>query len=238
MKTLKQRNAQLVLQQQSARAECVSFLRQMDNIDAGDCKAQLDQDVFALAANKFKRNGYFVEFGATNGIGLNNTYLLETKYGWNGILAEPCRVWHDDLFKNRSCHIDTNCVWAVSGEQLEFDIADERELSTISSFSALDKHADKRLNSTKDLVNTVSLADLLAKYDAPRQVDYMSIDTEGSEFEILSYFNFDRYSFNFISVEHNYTEQRDAIFDLLTANGYKRVLEQHSGFDDWYVLNI
>ncbi|MBG6174919.1 FkbM family methyltransferase [Labrenzia sp. EL_208] len=190
-----------------------------------------------MAANRFKRNGYFVEFGATNGIGLNNTYLLETKYSWNGILAEPCQIWHEDLFKNRSCHIDTNCIWAVSGEQLEFDIAEERELSTISTFSALDKHGEKRRNSTKDIVTTLSLVELLAKYSAPTKIDYLSVDTEGSEFEILSNFDFERYSFNFISVEHNYTEKRNAIFELLTTHGYERVLEQYSGFDDWYVLN-
>ena len=50
-------------------------------------KSQLKQDIFVLLETGFKRNGFFVEFGATNGIDLSNTYLLEKRFGWNGILA-------------------------------------------------------------------------------------------------------------------------------------------------------
>ena len=41
------------------------------------------------------RGGFFVEFGATNGIDLSNSYLLQSKYYWTGILAEPARCWRD-----------------------------------------------------------------------------------------------------------------------------------------------
>lgn len=59
---------------------------------------------------KFKQNGFFVEFGATNGIDLSNTYLLETEFGWNGILAEPDKYWHTSLIANRTAIIDIRCV--------------------------------------------------------------------------------------------------------------------------------
>lgn len=74
-------------------------------------KSQLRQDLFVLSELEFKRNGYFVEFGATNGIELSNTYILEEEFEWNGILAEPAKCWHEDLKINRKCHIDTDCVW-------------------------------------------------------------------------------------------------------------------------------
>lgn len=51
--------------------------------------SQLRQDLFVLNQLKFKKNAFFVEFGATNGINLSNTYLLEKKFNWNGILVEP-----------------------------------------------------------------------------------------------------------------------------------------------------
>src|SRR5436189_1252600 len=51
--------------------------------------AQLFQDLFVLETVKEKRDGFFVEFGATNGVDLSNTALLERDYGWKGILAEP-----------------------------------------------------------------------------------------------------------------------------------------------------
>lgn len=60
-------------------------------------KAQLRQDLFVLNHLDFKRNGFFVEFGATNGVNLSNSFLLERQFGWNGILAEPARIWHEQL---------------------------------------------------------------------------------------------------------------------------------------------
>ncbi|NKB76872.1 MAG: hypothetical protein GKR96_07435 [Gammaproteobacteria bacterium] len=57
-------------------------------------KSQLRQGLFALSELSFKQGGFFVEFGATNGVGLSNTHLLETKFGWKGILAEPAKLWH------------------------------------------------------------------------------------------------------------------------------------------------
>ncbi|WP_417886433.1 hypothetical protein [Zunongwangia sp.] len=53
--------------------------------------SQLDQDLFVLFETNFKQNGYFVEFGATNGIAHSNTHLLEIDFGWKGILAEPSK---------------------------------------------------------------------------------------------------------------------------------------------------
>ncbi len=79
-----------------------------------DSKSQIQQDLFALAMNNFKDSGYFVEFGAANGVDTSNTWLMENNFGWKGILAEPARVRHADLKKSRNCHIDTRCVW---GEQ-------------------------------------------------------------------------------------------------------------------------
>ena len=52
-------------------------------------KSQLFQDLLVLFLTKSKRNGTFVEVGAGNGIFLSNSYLLETTFGWSGILAEP-----------------------------------------------------------------------------------------------------------------------------------------------------
>jgi len=49
-------------------------------------KAQLHQDIFVLAEHDFKSFGYFLEFGATNGHDLSNTYLLETQFGWQALL--------------------------------------------------------------------------------------------------------------------------------------------------------
>jgi FkbM family methyltransferase len=196
-------------------------------------KSQLTQDLFVLDFLNYKRSGYFVEFGATNGIDLSNTWLLEKEFGWNGILAEPSKSWQHDLLINRSCQIETKAVYSKSNEKLSFLEASSPELSTLNSFRKIDS-----LNriGRKYEVETISLLDLLIKYDAPHVIDYLSIDTEGSEFDILSNFDFDNYKFKVITVEHNFTEQREKINQLLSSKGYRRVLKEVSLFDDWYVL--
>ena len=200
-----------------------------------ESQAQLWQDLFVLHELGMKRDGYFVEFGATNGVSLSNTFLLEKQFGWKGILAEPARCWHAGLEKNRSAAIEKKCVWSKSGEVLMFNETEVAELSTISAFSATDSHATIRTQGTNYPVETISLNDLLRLHRAPKMIDYLSIDTEGSEFEILSHFDFNEFSFKIITCEHNGTEAREKIFDLLTANGYVRKHPELSKFDDWYV---
>lgn len=198
-------------------------------------KSQLRQDLFVLSELGLKANGFFVEFGATNGIDLSNTYILEKGFGWQGILAEPAKCWHEALRENRKCHIETDCVWRESNSVLKFDETDLRELSTISAYKSSDWHKPSRTSVSRYTVKTISLEDLLDKYSAPRIIDYLSIDTEGSEFEILKAFNFGRYDFRVITCEHNFSEQREKIFHLLTGKGFVRKLEAYSAFDDWYV---
>jgi FkbM family methyltransferase len=200
-------------------------------------RAQLGQDLFVLNATSFKREGFFVEFGGGDGLNLSNTVLLERSFDWTGIVAEPARVWHEDLSRNRSCAIDTRCVWTTSGDSLDFAEAPAAEFSTVRELLDLDDgHRDERTSSTLYKVTSVSLDDLLDEHSAPEQIDYLSIDTEGTEYEILSAFDFARRRIQIITVEHNFDdERRRQIYDLLTGNGFARVLEEMSNYDDWYV---
>ncbi len=198
-----------------------------------EVNSQLGQDFLALASTGFKRGGYFVEFGATDGKLLSNTYALEKLFGWGGILAEPSPQWRRGLSENRVCHIDHRAVWSESGVELDFFDATSPELSTIGDFASHDSHSRKLASAEKVL--TVSLMDLLDQYQAPTFIDYLSVDTEGSEFEVLKKFPFSKYSFGLITVEHNFTPMRPQLHDLLSANGYKRILTSYSVFDDWYV---
>jgi FkbM family methyltransferase len=200
-----------------------------------DSKSQIYQDLFVLMFLGFKEDGYFVEFGATDGLRFSNTYLLEKKYGWKGVLVEPAKIWQSSLFENRRCKIDTRCVWAESNKLLMFNETTIGELSTLQYLSDRDMHADARKSGNHYYVETVSLNDLLKEHNSPDFIDYLSIDTEGSEFEILSTLNFDKYRFGFISCEHNFTSVRDQIFELLSAQGYIRVFPEKSEFDDWYI---
>ena len=197
--------------------------------------SQIGQDLFVLLVTNQKHNGFFVEFGATDGKLLSNTYLLEDSYSWQGILAEPARIWHTALLSNRNCTIDTRCVHDSTGSIVTFRETDVPELSVIDSLKDMDLHRQDREMAKTYPVETVTLLSLLDVHGAPSDIDYLSIDTEGSEFSILQKFDFSKYRFKVVTVEHNHTPQRELIFDLLTREGYRRVLENVSDWDDWYI---
>jgi FkbM family methyltransferase len=196
--------------------------------------AQLLQDLWVLYELREKRSGFFVEFGAADGIRLSNTYLLEKSYGWSGILAEPLPKWHSTLIENRSAAVDRRCVWTSTGERIEFLNMDEDDLSTAKQYSDTIRARHATVKNSL-LIDTVSLNDLLSTHKAPRDIDFMSIDTEGSELEILRSFDFSRFNVNLIAVEHNNDKaKRRAICNLLNSHGYQRRFEAFSLWDDWY----
>jgi FkbM family methyltransferase len=201
-----------------------------------ESKAQILQDLWVSYELGEKRDGFFVEFGATNGLVNSNTWLLEKKYGWKGILAEPNPVWHAMLAANRGATIDHRCVGATSRKTVTFLTTDasDPELSSIAEFAGGDHFAEVRAKGNAIQVETVSLSDLLIQHQAPVEIDYMSIDTEGSEFAILSQFDFSRYVVNLMSVEQNrHTEAK--IEALLKKQGFDRVVQEFSQWDGWYV---
>jgi FkbM family methyltransferase len=198
--------------------------------------SQIFQDLFVSYVLGGKTGGFFCEFGATDGLSLSNTAYLERALGWIGICAEPARGWHEALARNRpGARIETQCVWSRSGQTLAFTESDKREYSTIGSFSHSDGHAKKRADANRYEVHTISLNDLLAKHAAPADFDYLSMDTEGSELEILASLDFQRFRPRVITVEHNFMPNRLRIHALLQAQHYQRVLPECSQFDDWYL---
>lgn len=193
--------------------------------------SQLDQDLLALYL--FDKPGFFVEFGATDGVSLSNTKLLESSYGWNGILCEPSKFYQEDLIRNRSSRIDFRCVSDVTGQRVEFSQCDVPELSSMSSHIDSDHWYETRKNNQTYDVETVSLDDLLLQNNAPKTIEYISIDTEGSEYTILNNFSFD-WDVKLFTIEHNYAKNRDNIFAIMVKNGYRQIFSEVSQWDDWY----
>jgi FkbM family methyltransferase len=197
--------------------------------------AQLAQDLWVLYELSQKCGGFFIEFGAGDGVLLSNTYLLETRYRWNGILAEPCPEFHSSLSINRSAFISRSCVAREGGNKVTFNHTTDPHFSTIDTYTTADGHALLRQNGRLIEVETVTLRDLLQQGNAPRNIDYLSLDTEGSEFEILSAFDFSEYQITLITVEHNHTPREPEIDRLLARNGFERKFADLSDFDGWYV---
>jgi FkbM family methyltransferase len=165
---------------------------------------------------------------------LSNTRLLEMDYGWRGILAEPNPIWHASLQINRPrSKIDKRCVYDRSGKTLEFAAANDADLSSlVEYFTAAHPRG---ANHTVITVETISLNDLLEAHQAPAEIDYISIDTEGSEFKILEGFDFQKWDVSLFSIEHNYSAQEAKLDSLMEVNGYERVRKDRSYWDAWYV---
>lgn len=201
--------------------------------------SQFSQDIFALAINGWKREGFFVEFGAFDGKTHSNTYMLEKDFGWNGIIAECSRGNEKVIRENRSCNVSSLAVWKESDRYLEFLDCELSELSTLKDYRDSDGHSAIREKGEVYLVKTITLNDLLKKYNAPRRIDFMSIDTEGSEWDILKYFDFSDYDISVITIEHNFNLNRNRVRDLLFEHGFKQVFRDIAEIEDWFVnVNI
>lgn len=116
-----------------------------------------------------------------------------------------------------------------------FRITSSKGLSTLDDYWNADKHAELREVIDVYPVTTVSLSDLFEFHRVPNEIDFMSIDTEGSEWDILRVFPFNRYRISIISVEHNFSQTREQISRILSDNGYMRIFQDLSQIDDWYV---
>ncbi|NOX39472.1 MAG: FkbM family methyltransferase [Alphaproteobacteria bacterium] len=192
------------------------------------------QDVWALFECDAKKGGYFVDFGATNGTTMSNSLILARKFGWSGIVAEPNPVFHERLHRLRKCDISVKCVHSHSAGTLDFICAEHPMFSRlgVASEGAQIAQIEQTIPA-----QTISLNDLLDEYDAPDLIDFISIDTEGSEFDILSAFDFSKRRVNMFTIEHNFQPRRDQINSLMQENGYVRRFAEMSRFDDWYIRN-
>jgi FkbM family methyltransferase len=200
--------------------------------------SQLGQDLNVLQIYNNKKNGFFIEIGASDGIELSNTYLLEKNYNWNGICIEPLPERFNKLHINRPHSICINkAVFNETGKRVEFCIAHNSDLlSGLPEYLGPQHIPTIRNNMSIIEVDTITLNDVLKNANAPFHIDYLSLDTEGTELEILKNVDLSIYSFGLIDVEHNYLEpNRTNIRDYLTSNGY--VFLRQNQFDDSYIHN-
>ena len=167
-----------------------------------------------------KRNGFFVDIGANDGITGSNTYFLEKEMGWSGICIEPQSDIFSKLCENRIAEC-VNCAVADSNGKRDFLKVGHADMLSGLTENLDPKHIDRiLLEGDPDTTQTVSVeckrfADII---DSQEIIDFLSIDTEGSEFEILKSINFNKVRFRCIAVENNYQNRK--IYNFLKNKGY------------------
>jgi len=199
----------------------------------GRSHSQYQQDLIAAHLFLNSSPNYFVEFGASDGIEGSNTLMLEKEFGWSGLLIEPAKIFQARLQENRNVVIDYRCISAESGNIMSF--LEQDSLSTLSAYSKSDAHLrNSRINYE---VETISLNDVLKQNSSPANISFMSIDTEGSEYDIIKTFDFKKYHVAFFCIEHNNRAEGRELVTFMIENGYSLILEELSEVDYWFLHN-
>ena len=200
-------------------------------------KSQNLQDLVALDLFGFKSNGIFIEAGACDGILNSNTFLLEKNYEWTGLLVEPISEYYLQLVQNRDVFTSNVALSHVSNKQLDFLITANKDLSTIRGYEDNDFHSENRQKYNIVKVPTKTLDQLIIENFQNFEIDFLSLDTEGSEFEIIKTLDFSKHKIKVICVEHNLSTNRDIIYSYLKENNYKKLNFPFLEIDDFYILN-
>jgi len=194
-------------------------------------KSQYNQDKYCYETylNQLPTPGVFVEVGASNGIKHSNTYFYEKSLNWSGLCIEPRENVYDDLLKNRDCFCEQIGIAPEYEEDVDFlEITGWGEgLSGIvrnynpQHKHIVDNHIEKHeLNEgMKHIkIKTCPLQVLLDKY-VIKHINFITVDTEGGELNILKTIDWDKTTIDVLSVENNYNSNT-YFRDYLEGKGF------------------
>jgi len=180
------------------------------------------------------KNGFFIDIGAYDGIIGSNTYIFE-QIGWKGVCIEPQPKIFRQLKRNRKCDLYNVALSSHSSENVEFFIAHNAPfLSGINKgMEVTHKNQAKEYGKTNIInIKTITFDKLMENYQDLTYIDFISIDVEGHEIEILETINFEKYRFGLLCIENNDTLN---LKNLMCKNGYKIFMEV--GADIMFIPN-
>ena len=193
-----------------------------------------------LAALMPYRHGYYVELGANDGRSQSNSLHFERHKGWRGLLVEPSPTAFQQCVMTRSAKNAIVCACCVEPDQagslvpLEFfnlmttrvDINDDQDLTTILPKLRLNQGGEPDL-AYRFGAEGRTLTSLLDEAGAPTLIDFLSLDVEGNELNVLKGLDFSKYAFKYLLIE---VRNLQALIDFLLPRGYG-LFEQISSHD-------
>jgi FkbM family methyltransferase len=186
-------------------------------------KSQYGQDKWIIQ-NLFpdKKDGFFIEIGAGDGEIISNTWTLEKEFGWKGICIEPHPENFPMLQVNRTAIVYNKVIMDYNGEVEYYQVKDN--VASLALFSGV--KMPKQYNEMQQVkMPCVTLHTALEELNCPTVIDYLSMDTEGSDLAILKKFfeeNKERQVL-VISIEKNDKMYDFRVRELLTPLGFKKV---------------
>ena len=195
--------------------------------------SQCGEDLIVESLLPFKKNGFYVDVGANHPIKYNNTLLFHNK-GWKGINIEPnpSKKWLFRLFRNHD--INLNVGVGQEKSEIDFYVFNESTLSTFDNGSAEEfkKIGHQILKTIK--IPVLPLKEILAKYANNKEIDLMTIDTEGFDMEVLKSNDWGKFKPSFIILEtleyreNNTGKKLNDIFDpYMESVGYKKIADTY-----------
>ena len=190
-----------------------------------------DKQDYYLEKNIFKgyKNGIFVDVGAHDGVSINNTLYFEKNNNWIGINIEPIKKVYDELVINRPNCININCAVCNNDGETEF-ICNTGYTEMISGikdnfdprhYVRLKREIKSHGGKTEIItVNTKKLETICEKHNISH-INYLSIDVEGAEFEVIKSINFDKVFIDIIGFENNYNDTSLPIIKYLEDRNFK-----------------
>ncbi len=183
------------------------------------------QDKFIAGLLGQKKKGFFVDIGANDGVTISNSYYFEKELGWSGVAIEPMPAIFQKLEANRSCHLVQGCITLKPGKAKFVELVGAPNmLSTLVEHDQgltarrLSKNSKRHNIEKREIeVDCFTFASIAQKYNI-KEIDFLSVDTEGGELDILKSIDFDKTPVRVISVENNYYD--DAIKDYLEGEGF------------------
>lgn len=210
----------------------IRFLKKhfSDSYFANEIFSQYGEDINILGLLNYQDKGFFVDVGAHHPMKYSNTYLLY-KLGWKGINIEPMPGIKELFDKKRSN--DINIEQAVGNKEgnINYHIFDEQALNTCCPDKA--KQFEKRYNVKVTKIQKVKikkLGDILDQFMPKNtKIDFLNIDCEGFDYEVLVSNNWKKYKPKIISIEIDAktTEilHKTKEYKFLTSHGYVCVLK-------------
>lgn len=186
-------------------------------------QSQAGQDKWVADIFDWREGGFFIDVGAHDGVTHSNTYSLEKHHGWDGICIEPEATAFSACRDVRSCDCINVAVSSTCG---------------YADFNGV------LLGSGALQVETQTLTNILRAIDSPPVIDYLSIDVEGHELEVLQGMDFHLWHVNLITIEHNLYQdgpsRKNAIFEYLADREFFRAIEDvvapgYGPYEDWYM---
>ena len=199
--------------------------------------SQYDQDKIVYEMFfKNKKNGTFVEIGAS---GQSNCYFFEKNLGWDGLAIDGYEACYEAIKKYRKCTVLHKILSDTNGEDEFIEIkgfgvglsglmskmSEEQKLRIKKVLTKETTHPRKENKGAKiKKIKTEKLSDILEEHNITH-IDFLSIDTEGSEIDILSTVDFNKVNIDVITIEDNYNNPIYTSF--FTEKGYKLVKITH-----------